>query len=103
MSLLKSLEIAEEVGDTLMLPYIYLNMGNIFTNYNDVQKATSLYRKAFRAAASNGNWQTLLDENFSKFTKGSEDAPDINAANPTSTMYPRDYFTTGDATCCRRP
>ena len=34
-----------------------------------------------------GNWETLLDEDFSRFTAGTEDEPD-------GTMYPTDYFDT---------
>ena len=50
--LLKALDIAEESGISDILPYIYLNMGNIYINYNDTHASDSLYRKAFYASVS---------------------------------------------------
>ncbi|MGM9688585.1 MAG: hypothetical protein ACI3YD_05990 [Alloprevotella sp.] len=40
-----------------------------------------------RAAEEEGNWEALIDEDFSRFTAGTEDEPD-------GTMYPTDYFET---------
>lgn len=37
----------------------------------------------------NADWETLVSEDFSLWTKGTEDEPD-------SKMYPEDYFTTGN-------
>ncbi len=48
--LLKAQEIIDEVNDTTLYPYIYLNMGNIYINYNDYKTSSELYRKAFYAS-----------------------------------------------------
>lgn len=45
-------------------------------------------RKA-QKADENADWETLVSEDFSLWTKGTEDEPD-------SEMYPKDYFTTGN-------
>ena len=67
----------------------------------DLSRTNHIYISSARIkhradADAKENWQTLLDEDFSLFTKGTEDAPDIDKSNPTSTMYPKDYFETGN-------
>ncbi len=58
--LLKAQEIAEEANDTTMYPYIYLNMGNIYINYNDYKASADLYRKAFYASVRAKDMDILL-------------------------------------------
>lgn len=50
VNLLKALQISEDTNDKSMLPYIYLNIGNVFHVYDDGKKAIDMYRKAFYAA-----------------------------------------------------
>lgn len=57
---LKALQICEEINDAANLPYIYLNIGNIFMVYNDIPKACDMYRKAFYAAANVKDYHILL-------------------------------------------
>lgn len=58
--LLKAQEIAGETADEQLLPYIYLNMGNIYVSYQDYDTSLSLYRKAFYASVKAKNWPILL-------------------------------------------
>lgn len=58
--LLKSQEIAEETGHNAILPYVYLNMGNIYISYQDYDAAIDFYRKSFYASIKTKAWTILL-------------------------------------------
>ena len=58
--LLKALDIAEESGNAGILPCIYLNMGNIYINYNDTHASDSLYRKAFHASVKAHDYEIMI-------------------------------------------
>lgn len=58
--LLKALDIAEESGNADVLPCIYLNMGNIYINYNDTHASDSLYRKAFHASVQAHDYEIMM-------------------------------------------
>lgn len=60
VNFLKALQICEDISDTANLPYIYLNIGNIFMVYNDIPKACDMYRKAFYAAVNVKDYSILL-------------------------------------------
>lgn len=58
--LLKAQEISDEANDSTMYPCIYLNMGNIYINYNDYKASAELYRKAFYASVRVSDMNILL-------------------------------------------
>lgn len=59
-SLLKALSISEEYGCKDIEPCIYLNIGNIYTFYDDNRAAMGYYRKSFYAAIETKDWTNLL-------------------------------------------
>ncbi len=77
--LLKAQEIAEEANDTAMYPCIYLNMGNIYINYNDYKASAELYRKAFYASARVGDMDILLTSfcNLANLAVRADDAQSV--------------------------
>lgn len=58
--LLKALSIAEEIESKQLIPYIYLNMADIYVNYGDRERTISLYNKSFKTSYEIKEWSTLL-------------------------------------------
>lgn len=56
-NLLKSLEIAKSIGDDRQLSFIYINIGNIYIYFNDMQNAANYYMMAYRAAVEAQEWE----------------------------------------------
>lgn len=65
-NLLKGRQICEEIGYKGILPYLYLNIGNVFTVYDDMEKAWGMYKKAFYAAVEirDFNILTMIYSNY---------------------------------------
>lgn len=59
-AMLDALDIAEECGDSSLLPHIYLNLGNIYLNYHDFDMMCSYYRRAFHSAVQNNEYEVAL-------------------------------------------
>lgn len=56
-NLLKSLEIAKSIGNDRQLSFIYINIGNIYIYFNDLQNAANYYMMAYRAAVDAKEWE----------------------------------------------
>lgn len=57
--LLHALEIAEEIGYDKCKANTYLNIGNIYANYEDEEAAVDCYRKSLAAAAAAKEYETM--------------------------------------------
>lgn len=57
---LKALDISENISDTKFLPRIYLNIGNVFDNYNDLEKAVYYYKLAYYNSLKVKDWDTFF-------------------------------------------
>lgn len=60
VNLLKAYQICENTSDQDLLPYVCLNIGNVFVVYEDIEKACEMYRKAFHAAAATKDYNLLM-------------------------------------------
>ncbi len=77
--LLKAQEISDEANDSTMYPCIYLNMGNIYINYNDYKASAELYRKAFYASVRVKDMNILLTSfcNLANLAVDADDAKSV--------------------------
>ena len=60
ISLMKAEQIEKETGDSTWLPLIYLNMANVLTYSNDIDRVISLFRKTTDLALEAKAWRTYL-------------------------------------------
>ena len=51
----KALEICQESGDSLQLPRIYNNLGNVYAVFGDFKKGRDYYTKAYDGARSSSD------------------------------------------------
>ncbi len=59
-NLLRAQHIAEDNGIKELLPYIYLNVGNIYTIYYDNKTAVKYFKKSFYSSIDVKDWNILL-------------------------------------------
>ena len=60
ISLMKAEQIEKETGDSTWLPLVYLNMANVLSTSNDIDRVISLFRKTTGLALEAKAWRTYL-------------------------------------------
>lgn len=56
----KAEDISVENGVTALLPYIYLNKGTIYANFNDSARVVKLYQQAFDSSIKEQEWDITI-------------------------------------------
>lgn len=74
--LLMSENIASEAGDSIMFPYVWLNMANIYLNYNDLERSREYYKKAYLKSAELRQFDIMIPAMSSLIIESKETSAD---------------------------